>query len=62
MFPSLFVGFVALSLLTGAFAPIWFIPLWIYIIIIFVSSSYMNRDLTVGATSVAAALIMLTGY
>jgi hypothetical protein len=62
MFPSLFVGFVALSLLTGAFAPIWFIPLWIYIIIIFVSSSYMNKDLTVGATSVAAALIMLTGY
>lgn len=61
-FPSLFVIFTIASLIAGIFNPICLIPLSLYVILIFVSSSIQNKSLSIGALSVMAMFIQFFGY
>ncbi|MDD4819326.1 MAG: glycosyltransferase [Flavobacteriales bacterium] len=62
MFPSFFLGFMALSLLAGVFAPGLMILLLLYLLTILVSATYINKSFIVGLLSVAASVFMFVGY
>ncbi len=62
MFPSFFLAFMAISVLAGIFMPGLMAPLLLYLMVILISSWYVNRSLNVALLSVAATVVQFTGY
>lgn len=62
-FPSLFVVFVILSIILGAFIHwVFLAPLIFYIVMIFLDSSFQNKSLYIGILSILAVFIQFFGY
>ncbi|MRT17459.1 glycosyltransferase [Vitellibacter sp. q18] len=62
-FPSLFVLFVAFSVVGGLFFhPVILLPLGFYLLLIFLDSSFKNKNGYVGILSIAAVFVQFFGY
>lgn len=62
-FPALFIAFAITSLVLGAvFNLLYLLPLALYLLMIFIDSSYRNRSLYIGILSVFAVFIQFFGY
>ncbi len=62
-FPTLFVFFVLCSILLSIWvSPFIMIPLVVYIMVIFVDSSYRNKSIYIGLLSVIALFVQFFGY
>lgn len=63
-FPSAFTLYLALSAAAVALRPglLYFVPLILYLAVLFVDSLIKNKSVIVAALSVFAALVQLTGY
>lgn len=61
-FPSIFIVFSLGSLIAGITKPIYCLPLFLYVFLIFLSSSIKNRNLYIGLLSVMAMFIQFFGY
>lgn len=62
MFPSFFLVFMVVSLLSGLFYPVVLLPLAVYLAAVLLSSWAVNRSFSVAVLSVAAAVVQFTGY
>lgn len=61
-FPSLFVVFVVLSIVLGTLNQLFLLPLGIYLLMVFLDSSFKNKNLYIGVLSVFAVFIQFFGY
>lgn len=62
LLPSLFTIGVVLLLLASVFCPWLALLLVLYMLIIFIDSTLQNKSLKIGALSIVASLVQLTGY
>lgn len=62
-FPTIFVFFVLFSVILSIFISMFFlIPLFLYLMLIFIDSSVKNKSINIGFLSIAAVFIQFFGY
>ena len=62
-FPTLFVVFVVVSMLTAIiYTPLFLLPLLLYLLLIFLDSSIKNKNIVIGLFSVWAVFVQFFGY
>ena len=62
-FPTFFIFFVSLSIVFSLFFSFWILaPLFLYILVIFVDSSFKNKSFYIGLLSIKAVFIQFFGY
>ena len=60
--PALFIGFTLVSIIVSAIHYLFILPLFIYLLLLFIDASFKNKSLYIGSLSVWSTLVQLFGY